>query len=125
LITSYGGQINTVARDATAVVQRDSVLKPQFVTFWTDEDDAPNIAWVRELYRDVFATTGGVPVPNDRQEGAYINYADVDLADPAWNTSGVPWSTLYYGGNYPRLRQVKSHWDPGNRFLHALSVETA
>ncbi|MEV6604911.1 FAD-binding protein [Kutzneria sp. NPDC051319] len=125
LITSYGGQVNTVAPDATAVVQRDSVLKPQFVTFWNDGDDAANIAWVRELYRDVFAGTGGVPVSNDRQDGAYINYADVDLADPAWNTSGVPWSTLYYGGNYPRLRQVKSKWDPGNRFRHALSVETA
>jgi FAD/FMN-containing dehydrogenase len=51
-----------------------------------------------------------------------INHPDVDLADPEWNTSGVPWHTLYYKDNYPRLQQIKSRWDPGNVFHHALSI---
>jgi aclacinomycin oxidase len=29
----------------------------------------------------------------------------VDLADPELNTSGVPWSTLYYQENYRRLQK--------------------
>jgi len=36
--------------------------------------------------------------------GALINHPDVDLADPAWNTSGVAWSTLYYHEHYARCR---------------------
>ncbi|WP_390623977.1 BBE domain-containing protein [Fodinicola feengrottensis] len=54
-----------------------------------------------------------------------VNYPDVDLADPVWNTSGVPWSTLYYKENYPRLQRIKSRWDPRNVFRHALSIEPA
>ncbi|WP_119080931.1 BBE domain-containing protein [Chitinophaga alhagiae] len=51
-----------------------------------------------------------------------INHPDTDLADPAWNQSGVPWHTLYYKENYARLQQVKRNWDPLNVFHHALSI---
>jgi len=70
----------------------------------------------------VYADTGGVPAPGAVNDGSYINYPDIDLADPAWNTSGVPWHTLYYGANYPRLQRIKSRWDPGNTFQHDLSI---
>src|SRR5262245_34796596 len=95
-----------------------------FQTFWPDAagDDA-NIGWARGIYGDFFATTGGVPVPNDTTDGCYINYPDNDVADPKFNTSGVPWSTLYYKGNYARLQQAKRRWDPSNQFHHTLSVE--
>jgi aclacinomycin oxidase len=49
----------------------------------------------------------------------------VDLADPEWNTSGVPWSTLYYKANYARLQRVKARWDPLDVFHHALSIRPA
>lgn len=65
-----------------------------------------------KAYRDVYADTGGVPVPNDVNDGSYINYSSADLVDPAWNTSGVPGRTLYYEDNYPRLRQAKARWGP-------------
>jgi aclacinomycin oxidase len=54
-----------------------------------------------------------------------INHHDVDLADPALNTSGVPWSTLYYRANYLRLQKAKARWDPRNVFHHALSIRSA
>jgi hypothetical protein len=124
LVIGYGGQVDTVPPDATAVAQRDVIMKAVYQTIWADESgDAANLAWIREFYRDVYAATGGVPVPNDVSDGSYINYPDVDLADPAWNTSGVPWPTLYYKDNYPRLQQVKAKWDPRNVFRHAMSVE--
>lgn len=50
------------------------------------------------FYRDLFADSGGVPVPGVAYGGALINHPDVDLSDPAWNTSGVPWHALYYPG---------------------------
>lgn len=86
------------------------------------QEEAKNLAWVRAFYRDLFAETGGVPVPGEACDGAMINQPDTDLADPALNTSGVPWPTIYYQGNYPRLQQVKARWDPRNVFRHPLSV---
>jgi len=124
LLVGYGGQVQAVAPDATATAQRDVVMKAVYQTVWADESgDAANLAWIRGFYRDVYRDTGGVPVPNQVSDGSYINYPDNDLADPAWNTSGVPWSTLYYKSNYPRLQQVKARWDPGNVFRHTLGVE--
>jgi len=126
LLASYGGQINATDPAARAVPQRDSVIKAQYAVSWNDaSEDAAQLGWVRGLYRELFSATGGVPVSNERADGAYINYPDIDLADPAWNTSGVPWSQLYYKANYRRLQQVKSEYDPLDTFHHALSVRPA
>lgn len=123
VLFGYGGRINAVDPAATAVAQRDSVLKLLVQSFWTDAgDDDENVRWTRELYRDLFADTGGVPVPGEVTDGCYINYPDTDLGDERWNTSGVPWSELYYKRNYARLQQVKRRWDPTNTFRHAQSI---
>jgi FAD binding domain-containing protein/berberine-like enzyme len=122
-LASYGGRVNTVAPDATAAPQRASIFDSACTTGWLDPaDEAKNLAWVRAFYRDLFADTGGVPVPGDAYDGTLINHPDTDLADAAWNTSGVPWSTLYYQDNYARLQRVKAQWDPRNVFRHALSI---
>ncbi|MET9231206.1 FAD-binding protein [Lentzea sp. NPDC003310] len=124
LLIGYGGQANAVRAQDTAIAQRDVVMKAVYQSIWGEEqEDAANLAWVRELYRDVYADTGGVPVPNDVNDGSYINYADADLADPAWNTSGVSAQRLYYKDNYPRLQRVKARWDPRGVFTHSLAVE--
>ena len=122
-LATYGGRINTVAPAATAAAQRGSILDIACSTGWLEAaDEAANLAWVRGFYRDLFGDTGGVPVPGRRYDGAFINHPDIDLAEPALNTSGVPWWTLYYQDNYPRLQRVKARWDPRNVFRHALSV---
>jgi aclacinomycin oxidase len=122
-MASYGGAINRVPSDATASAQRDAILDLACNTGWLDpRDEAKNLAWVRAFYRDLFADTGGVPVPGEAYAGAFINHPDVDLADPTLNTSGVPWHTLYFRGGYPRLQQIKAHWDPLDVFHHALSI---
>ncbi|MFH8796507.1 FAD-binding oxidoreductase [Streptomyces sp. NPDC017941] len=122
-VDSYGGRINAVRPGDTAVPQRDSVLKLQYQTYWTDPaDEARHLAWIREFYRDVYAETGGVPVPNEINDGCYVNYPDKDLGDAAWNTSSTAWNSLYYKGNYARLQKTKAAWDPKNIFRHAQSV---
>ncbi|GAA1988600.1 FAD-binding oxidoreductase [Amycolatopsis minnesotensis] len=124
LLIGYGGQVKAVPPGATAVAQRDAIMKAVYQTTWQSEtEDKARLAWIRAFYHAVYADTGGVPVPNEVSDGSYINYPDVDLADPEWNTSGVPWSTLYYKDDYPRLQQVKARWDPRNVFHHALSIE--
>jgi FAD/FMN-containing dehydrogenase len=125
-LATYGGQVNAVAPDATASAQRGSILTTACNAGWLDpKDEAVNMAWVRACYRELFAETGGVPVPGEAFDGAMINHPDADLADPEWNTSGVPWHALYYKDNYPRLQQIKARWDPRNVFHHALSIRAA
>lgn len=126
LFVPYGGKVNTVPSGATATAQRDVICKMVMTAAWTDPaEDAKHLAWLRKLYADIYKDTGGAPVPNTINAGSYINYPDVDLADPAYNKSGVPWHDLYYLGNYPRLQQVKARWDPRNVFHHKLSIQPA
>jgi hypothetical protein len=122
-MASYGGRVNTVAPDATASPHRGAILDLACTTGWLDPaEEGKNLRWVREFYRELFNDTGGVPLPGDRYDGTLINHPDTDLADPALNSSGVPWPTIYYHGNYPRLQRIKAHYDPRNVFRHALSI---
>jgi FAD/FMN-containing dehydrogenase len=120
-IDSYGSRVNTIGTD-TAVAQRDSILRLQHQAYWPESEEGDShLRWIRELYRNMYP--GGVPVSNDVTDGCYINYPDVDLGDPEWNTSGVPWWTLYYGDKYHRLQEIKQRWDPQNVFRHRQSVQ--
>lgn len=122
-LTSYGGRIAAVEPDATATPHREAAFKMLWQVFWNDAaDDDTYIGWARECYGEVYADTGGVPVPNEVTDGCYVNYPDVDLGDPRYNTSGTPWHELYYKQNYPRLQQVKQEYDPRNVFRHSQSV---
>lgn len=116
LFDEYLAAIN----DGVGVPFTREVEKRSWLAFAIDPFGA--LAWVRAFYRELFADSGGVPVPGEVCDGAMINHPDVDLADPEWNTSGVPWSALYYKDNYPRLQRVKARWDPRNVFHHALSI---
>jgi aclacinomycin oxidase len=120
---TYGGQVNAVPEGATASAQRDAILDMACNAGWLDpKDEAANLGWVRGFYRELFADSGGVPVPGDAYAGAFINHPDTDLADPSLNTSGVPWHRLYFRDGYPRLQRIKARWDPGDVFRHALSI---
>lgn len=115
-----------MAPGATAFPHRDASVLAAYQATWLDPaDDARHLTALRELYRDVYAETGGVPVRGPVNAGCYVNLPDADLADRAWNTSGVSPQTLYYGDNYPRLQRVKAAWDPRDIFRHALSVRKA
>lgn len=123
-MVTYGGKVNTIAPDATATPQRDCIISSACSAGWgSKEEEAAHIAWNRSLYRELFAATGGVPVPNEQTDGAMINHPDTDLADPALNTSGLHYSAFYWKENYPRLQKAKMRWDPLNIFRHALSIE--
>ncbi|ONI87640.1 FAD-linked oxidase [Saccharothrix sp. ALI-22-I] len=122
-IAGYGGAANLPSSDATALPQRDSVMKTLYLSLWaTPQEDAKNLAWVRRWYSEMHASTGGVPGLGGVNDGMFINYQDADPVDPALNTSGVAWHKLYFKGNYPRLQQAKKRYDPNDHFTHRLGI---
>lgn len=111
-VDSYGCRINAVAPNATAVPQRSSIMKLQYQTYWTTEEEtAENLRWMSDFYTAMYGTSG--PLPDGTMDGCYVNYPDSDLKN---------WEYLYYLDNYPALQKVKARWDPNNIFNHEQSV---
>ncbi len=125
---SFGGAASRKGlAEETSDVHRDSILKMQFITGWSDPaEDAQRIAHIDNFYTDLFAASStdskhkGTPWFNDHTEGTYINYPDASL------TKYDYWPQLYWGKGdlYPFLQRVKKKYDPSNIFHHALSVRT-
>ncbi|GAA1076625.1 FAD-dependent oxidoreductase [Nocardiopsis composta] len=130
-IDSYGSAINIPERrhPATAVPQRDSIMKMQYQVYWFpgDENEQKHIDWIQQTYQATFADTGGVPKTysgsgDHNTDGCYINYPDGDLPEAAADGGTEPWPVLYYKAAYPMLQQVKADWDPNNVFRHRQSI---
>jgi FAD/FMN-containing dehydrogenase len=131
-LDTYGGKVNTVAKDATATPHRDSVIKVQYMTFWTDpRQDDVQVDWLRRAYQRAYRETGGFPAAcNDNPhgiatDGCFVNYLDADL--PGGPRSGTPtWWQLYYGDkNFKKLVTVKQVFDKDNVFRHGQSIPTS
>ncbi|MDS0282358.1 FAD-binding oxidoreductase [Haloarcula onubensis] len=94
-----GGAVADVAPEATAFWHREEPFMLNFEANWIDPDaDDENVAWVREG----FAAAEELPVSGGRY-GNFPGFAD----DPAH---------LLFGGNYERLVDVKTRYDPENLF---------
>jgi hypothetical protein len=125
LIDSYGGAINRKEMiEQTAMPQRASAMKLQFISYWSNEEEDPgHQQWISDFYKDLYSGPDAnpdfkeTPYPGDRYEGCYINYPDRDMLNYSF------WPKLYYGENlYPFLQDVKRRYDPHNIFHHAMSI---
>lgn len=144
-VDSYGGAINTHSSTSTPVPQRSSLLKLQFQTYWNNASPVgggdsgrygaqqqAHLNWIRGMYADTYAASGGVPDPerdpNGIVDGCYYNYPDSDLGTHSDGRIDQALS-LYFQGNFRtnsrNLVSVKKRWDPTNVFHHAQSIPTA
>jgi len=105
---SYGGAIAGTAPDGTAFAHRSALYCIQYGSTWSRAADAPHrLSDMQALYAAMRPYVSG---------GAYVNYCDLDLTN---------WQDAYWGANLPRLKQIKSAFDPGNVFTHAQSIPSA
>ncbi|WP_255149392.1 FAD-binding oxidoreductase [Halorarius halobius] len=101
-----GGAVAAVPQDATAFWHRDKPYMVNFEANWTDpDDDEANLAWAREGLAAVEEL--------DVAGGRYGNFPGFE-EDPV---------SLQFGGNYERLVDVKTEYDPENLFHHNRNVE--
>lgn len=108
IVVSLGGAMGRVPSDATAYAGRDARYVMNVHGRWDSPDDDATIrTWAREAFERTapFATGGG-----------YVNFLTAD--EPARVEAA-------YGGNYERLRALKSRFDPSNLFRmnHNISPE--
>jgi FAD/FMN-containing dehydrogenase len=123
-VDTYGGKVNEMAADATAIPQRSSILKLQYQAYWSDEkNDAAYLEWIRDFYQEMYRATGNTPNPEkdptQNVDGCYYNYPDSDLNEVGGLEGALK---LYFGKNLPRLIRVKGNWDPNNYFNSFQSI---
>ena len=130
-IDSYGGCINAnnEQENPTSVYQRRSLLKSQLQVYWSNPaHEGHCVEWCREFYKAFFGQQGGKPfADNQRYEGCYINYPDIDIkyTDDSHAAVDTRWLELYYGGKRQMLIETKKKFDPKNIFRSELSIPLA
>lgn len=98
LFDGYGGNINKVKPTATAFVHRDQLYCIQYYAEPASKhEDKSTQRWIQSARERLSDYVSGQ---------AYQNYIDPKLKS---------WKRAYYGKNYDRLVQVKTHYDPDDR----------
>lgn len=98
---NFGGATAQVPADATAFGDRSFGWMYSLDGVWPDADDAANIAWARDGWESA-ARFG--------HEGrAYLNF-------PGHGEDNDALTRATFGANYQRLVEIKTKYDPQNRF---------
>ncbi|EWM18642.1 FAD-binding oxidoreductase [Kutzneria sp. 744] len=101
-----GGALADHTTDAIAFPHRDALFVGGFVAQY-DKPTAQDITAAESWLAD------GTVVLDRLASGAYVNFVSSVLPN---------WRQMYYGGNYPRLTDVKHHYDPTNFFRYPRSI---
>lgn len=106
-VWALGGAMGRVRPEATAFYHRDA---PFLLTIEANAEDPTtdevNIAWARRWYEDAARFSRG---------GTYFNFGGF------WE-GGEEVLAQSFGTNYPRIREVKTKYDPENVFYHNLRI---
>jgi len=101
LLFEMKGAIRRVPKDVMAFDHRDASFEMSIIAEWTDKaEDAPNIAWARDLW---IATQPFV------MQSVYANHMTAD--EPPERVQAA-----YGASKYERLALLKARYDPANLF---------
>lgn len=100
LVFPLGGALNRRPDDHSAVGNRTATAVLNIAASWEHAaDDAMNIGWAREAWRDMRRFSTG---------GTYVNFLTEE--------EGADRIQAAYGANHARLVEIKAKWDPTNVF---------
>jgi FAD/FMN-containing dehydrogenase len=105
IIEHFHGAASRVPVTATACTLRVTGFNVVIASQWmASQETERGIEWARETFRSL--TPYLAPT-------RYVNYLEDDAPDPA---------AVAYGPNLPRLRAIKTKYDPGNFFRHNVNI---
>jgi FAD/FMN-containing dehydrogenase len=105
IIEHFHGAASRVPVSATACTMRLTGFNLVIASQWMDSSETERgIKWARET----FASLTPYLAPT-----RYVNYLEDDAIDPA---------AVVYGTNLPRLRAIKTKYDPANFFRHNVNI---
>ena len=100
IMFQLGGAVAKHDNDHSAVGNRDATFAFNLTASWEKPtEDSANVDWARAAWRDLKRFSTG---------GTYINFLTEEEAGERIRSA--------YGGNFPRLTQIKAKWDPQNLF---------
>jgi FAD/FMN-containing dehydrogenase len=103
--SAYGGRIAALASQDTAFPYRNALYCLHYELVWERATiTSAMLAQIRIIYDAMRPYVSGA---------AYVNYCDKDLQN---------WQEAYWGPNLPRLKAIKSRFDPEGVFRHAQSI---
>jgi FAD/FMN-containing dehydrogenase len=106
-VWALGGAMRREPAGGSAFARRDDPFLLGIEANWDDPDqDEANIAWARDLFRDMEPFSPG---------GAYLNFA-------GFGEEGEDLLRASYGESYARLQEVKAKYDPENFFRSNLNI---
>jgi Berberine and berberine like len=105
ILEHFHGAASRVPVTATACAMRVTGFNVVIASQWMSPAETEGgINWARETFSSLtpyLSTT------------RYVNYLEDDAADPA---------AVAYGPNLPRLREIKTKYDPGNLFRQNVNI---
>jgi len=105
VLYAYGGAIGRIPSQDTAFPYRNAIGCIQYNVIWQRPAmTRVRLSQMRRLYGSMRPYVSGA---------AYVNYCDSELQN---------WGEAYWGPNLPRLKAIKSRFDPDNVFRHAQSI---
>ncbi|KAH1128554.1 hypothetical protein GLYMA_06G321500v4 [Glycine max] len=124
LMEPYGGRMNEISESEIPFPHRKGNLyNIQYLVKWevnSNEASKKHLHWAKRVYRYM------TPYVSKSPRAAYFNYKDLDLGkNKHHNTSyskASVWGKKYFKGNFRRLAQIKTKFDPQNFFSNEQSI---
>jgi hypothetical protein len=124
IMEPYGGRMSEISESEIPFPHRKGNLyNIQYMVKWevnSIEESNKHIKWMKKLYKYM------TPYVSKSPRAAYYNYRDLDIGrNKHFNTSyseASVWGIKYFKGNFKRLAQIKTKFDPQNFFRNEQSI---
>jgi hypothetical protein len=124
IMEPYGGKMSEISESEIPFPHRKgNLFNIQYFVKWevnSIEESNKHIKWTRMLYEYM------TPYVSKSPRAAYYNYRDLDIGsnehDNTSYSEASVWGIKYFKGNFKRLAQIKTKFDPQNFFRNEQSI---